>query len=163
MIERPVFYEHLNAVENLKMHLAYMQTSGNISEILHQTGLFSVRNKPVSTYSLGMKQRLGLARAMIHHPDLLVLDEPFNGMDPVAVSESIHLLKNVAEGGTAILLSSHRLWEVRQTTDRVGILSGGQICTEISKEDVLWQDVKSMEAFVVDHMRRGGDSYEELV
>ena len=81
MIERPVFYEHLNAVENLKMHLAYMQTSGNISEILHQTGLFSVRNKPVSTYSLGMKQRLGLARAMIHHPDLLVLDEPFNGMD----------------------------------------------------------------------------------
>ncbi|GLG89667.1 ABC transporter ATP-binding protein [Sellimonas catena] len=81
MIERPVFYEHLNAVENLKMHLAYMQRSGNISEILHQTGLFSVRNKPVSTYSLGMKQRLGLARAMIHHPDLLVLDEPFNGMD----------------------------------------------------------------------------------
>ena len=81
MIERPVFYEHLNAVENLKMHLAYMQTSGNISEILHQTGLFSVRNKPVSTYSLGTKQRLGLARAMIHHPDLFVLYEPFNGND----------------------------------------------------------------------------------
>lgn len=81
MIERPVFYEHLNAVENLKMHLAYMQTSGNISEILHQTGVFSVRNKPVSTYSLGTKQRLGLARAMIHHPDLFVLYEPFNGND----------------------------------------------------------------------------------
>ena len=87
MIEIPVFYEHLNAVEILSMHLALMGKKGNIPETLAMAGLENAGKKPVSRYSLGMRQRLGIARAVIHAPKLLILDEPLNGLDPVAITE----------------------------------------------------------------------------
>ena len=87
MIENPFFYGHLNGREILKMHLCYMGKQGNISEILGMVGLDGAGDKPVSQYSLGMKQRLGIARAIIHCPKLLILDEPLNGLDPIAMAE----------------------------------------------------------------------------
>jgi len=87
IIEVPVFYEHLSARENLEIHLSYMNVTGDISSALEMVGLKSTNNQPVSKYSLGMRQRLGIARALIHKPKLLILDEPINGLDPMGIRE----------------------------------------------------------------------------
>ena len=105
MIERPVFYEHLNAIEILEMHLRYMGKEASVSGMLDRVGLYHARKKPVSSYSLGMKQRSGICESLIHRPELLVLDEPLNGMDPVVAAEMIQMLKEAAQNGAAILLS----------------------------------------------------------
>ncbi len=81
MIEVPVFYESLSARENLALHLAYMGAEGKIDSILREVGLGAVGEKPVMAFSVGMRQRLAIARAMIHRPELLILDEPLNGME----------------------------------------------------------------------------------
>ena len=104
VIENPTFYEHLNARELLSMHLCYMQKKADISEILHLVGLENADKKTISEYSLGMKQRLNLARAIIHHPKLLILDEPLNGLDPIAISEMRGLMKKLTNEGISILL-----------------------------------------------------------
>ncbi|MDE7287854.1 MAG: ATP-binding cassette domain-containing protein, partial [Lachnospiraceae bacterium] len=127
MIENPVFYEHLCADEILSMHLSYMQKKGDIAQALRLAGLERAGKRPVSQYSLGMRQRLGIARAIIHHPKLLILDEPLNGLDPVAIMEMRELLRKLAKGGMSILLSSHIIGEIRQSADRIGILSEGCI------------------------------------
>ncbi|MDE7318501.1 MAG: ATP-binding cassette domain-containing protein [Lachnospiraceae bacterium] len=132
VIEHPAFYEHLNAEQILSMHLMYMQKEGNIPETLRLVGLEQAGQKPVFQYSLGMKQRLGLARAIVHRPRLLVLDEPLNGLDPVAVSEMCALLNRLAHDGVSILLSSHITGELRHTAHRIGILFGGCIRQEFS-------------------------------
>ena len=88
LIETPIFYEHLSATENLKIHLAYMgKEDGDIADILSKVGLNDTGVQPVSTFSLGMRQRLAIARAIIHKPKLLVLDEPINGLDPMGIRE----------------------------------------------------------------------------
>ncbi|MBD5514645.1 MAG: ATP-binding cassette domain-containing protein [Lachnospiraceae bacterium] len=133
VIENPTFYEHLNAGELLSMHLSYMQKKADISEALHLVGLENADKKRISEYSLGMKQRLGLARAIIHHPKLLILDEPLNGLDPIAITEMRGLMRKLANEGMSILLSSHIIGEVRHTADRIGILSDGYIKQELSR------------------------------
>lgn len=87
IIEVPVFYDHLSARENLEIHLSYMGTSGDIESTLELVGLKASNNQPVSKFSLGMRQRLGIARALIHEPELLILDEPINGLDPMGIRE----------------------------------------------------------------------------
>ena len=95
LIESPVFFEQMSAEENLKIHLAYMGVSGlNISSILAHVGLDNIGNLPVSKFSLGMKQRLAIARSIIHEPELLLLDEPINGLDPVGIKEIRDLFGN---------------------------------------------------------------------
>ena len=131
VIENPVFYEHLNAKELLSMHLRYMQKKADIPEILQLVGLERVDEKPISEYSLGMKQRLGLARAIIHRPKLLILDEPLNGLDPVAIAQMRGLMKKLTNEGMSILLSSHIIGEIKHTADRIGVLSGGCIIQEL--------------------------------
>ena len=133
VIENPTFYEHLNAGELLSMHLSYMQKKADISEALHLVGLENADKKRISEYSLGMKQRLGLARAIIHHPKLLILDEPLNGLDPIAITEMRELMRKLTNEGMSILLSSHIIEEVRHTADRIGILSDGYIKQELSR------------------------------
>ena len=133
LIENPTFYGHLNAREALSMHLSYMQKKADISKALHLVGLETADKKQISEYSLGMKQRLGLARAIIHHPKLLILDEPLNGLDPIAIVQMRGLMRKLANEGISILFSSHIIEEVRHTADRVGILSDGFIKQELSR------------------------------
>ena len=111
LIETPVFYEHLSATENLKIHLAYMGKEGeDIADILSKVGLDDTGIQPVSTFSLGMRQRLAIARAIVHKPKLLILDEPINGLDPMGIREMRDLFFNLAKAdGMTLLISSHIL------------------------------------------------------
>lgn len=127
MIEAPVFYEHLTAYENLEIHLAYMGKNANIAELLNIVGLSSVDKKPLSKFSMGMKQRLGIARAISHTPDILLLDEPINGLDPVAIKDIRELFLKLKEQGITILLSSHILGEMLQTAESLVVISNGTL------------------------------------
>lgn len=132
LIESPTFYEHLSAQKNLELHLAYMETEGiGIDKALHMVGLQNISSKPVSTFSLGMRQRLGIARAIIHQPKLLILDEPINGLDPIGIKQMRELfLKLVKENEMTILLSSHILSEIEHIADTIGVMSEGKIIHE---------------------------------
>lgn len=155
MIETPTFYEHLSAAENLEIHLSYMQKQADISKALEKVGLPLGENKPVSQYSLGMRQRLGIARAIIHKPRLLILDEPLNGLDPVAISEMRELLRRIASEGVTVLLSSHIISDVVSVSDRIGVITDGHISSEFSiREKTLELDRESeLEKYIVDLMR----------
>lgn len=132
LIEVPIFYDHLTAVSNLEIHLAYMKTKGmGIAEALKLVGLDPANKHPVSRYSLGMRQRLGIARAIVHKPNLLILDEPINGLDPMGIREMRELfLSLVADRGMTILLSSHILSEIEHTADTIGVIANGEIVEE---------------------------------
>ncbi|MCI8668665.1 MAG: ATP-binding cassette domain-containing protein [Lachnospiraceae bacterium] len=156
MIEIPVFYEHLTAFEILSMHLALMGKKGNITETLVLVGLENVGKKSVSAYSLGMRQRLGIARAIIHSPKLLILDEPLNGLDPVAITEMREVMRKLTARGMSILLSSHMVGEIRHTADRIGILSGGYIKQEFSVAEQEAESDEKFEDYVINYMRRDG-------
>lgn len=123
-------------------------------------GLEEVDKKPISKYSLGMKQRLGIGRAIIHNPKLLILDEPLNGLDPVGISEVRTLFKSLTREGMSILLSSHILEEVRQTSDRIGILSDGSVKEEFSTSQKAAEWGADFERYVIKLMRR--NSYESV-
>lgn len=155
MIETPAFYEHLSAAENLEIHLSYMQNQADISMALEKVGLPHGENKPVSQYSLGMRQRLGIARAIIHKPRLLIFDEPLNGLDPVAISEMRELLRQLASEGVTVLLSSHIISDVVSVSDRIGVITGGHISSEFSvREKTLELGRESdLEKYIVDLMR----------
>ncbi len=154
MIEVPFFYEHLSARENLEMHLSYMKKEGDISQTLRLVGLEESNPKPVAQYSLGMRQRLGLARAVIHKPKLLILDEPLNGLDPIGIAEMREFLHRLAHNGMTILLSSHILEETSHTADRIGILAGGCIAHEFSVKEVMSEQGNNFENYIINIMRR---------
>lgn len=135
------------------MHLSYMKKKANIAEVLRLVGLENVNQKPIAKYSLGMKQRLGLARAIIHQPKLLILDEPLNGLDPIAITEMRELMKKLTGNGMSILLSSHIIEEIKHTADRVGILSGGYIKQEFSVAEKVSEYGEKFEDYVIGIMR----------
>ena len=143
LVEGPAAYGHLSGRANLALLDAMVRTTGRaargrrIEEVLEQVGLAGVR-RPVRTYSLGMRQRLGLAAALFRKPRLLVLDEPTNGLDPQGIVEIRELLFALHSGGTTILLSSHLLAEVEQLCTRVGVLDRGRM--------VLQDDLGSLQA-----------------
>lgn len=155
LIEAPVFYEHLSAKENLQIHLGYMGCDGDIEKTLELVGLGGVRNKPVGRFSMGMKQRLGIARAMLHSPNLFLLDEPVNGLDPMGIQEIRQTLEQLARQGKTILISSHILSEMEQLAHRVGILAGGKIAEEFSVDDKKKLHGEKFEDYVIGIMRRG--------
>ncbi|MDE7326712.1 MAG: ATP-binding cassette domain-containing protein [Lachnospiraceae bacterium] len=154
MIEVPVFYGHLNAEEILSMHLTLMGAKANIADTLKLVGLLGVGGKPVEKYSLGMRQRLGLARAIIHAPRLLILDEPLNGLDPLGIAQMRELLRELTAKGMSILLSSHIIGEIRHTADRIGILSGGEIVKEFSVREKAEECGEGFEDYVISIMGR---------
>ena len=128
-IESPSLYAHLSAVENLTV---WQKVFGcpvrRLGEVLHQVGLSGTGNKAVGQFSLGMKQRLGLAVALLHQPELLILDEPTNGLDPHGILEMRDLLIRLnRDHGTTILVSSHLLSEVERLVTHVGIISRGTL------------------------------------
>ncbi len=152
MIETPVFYEHLTAYENLEIHLAYMGKSVSIKELLNTVGLIGVDQKPVSKFSVGMKQRLGIARAISHTPDILLLDEPINGLDPVAIKDMRELFIRLKEKGTTIILSSHILSEILQTAESIVVISNGGLEHLGKIEDLQKQYGSKIEKYLIERM-----------
>lgn len=155
LIEIPVFYEHLTAKENLNLHLEYMGVQGDVEGILETVGLEGISSKPVSAFSLGMRQRLAIARALLHKPDILILDEPFNGLDPVAADEMKSVLVQSARNGMTILISSHILGDIAQMADRVGILAGGKIQKEFDMAKYREKGTGEFEKEVLQIMKGG--------
>ncbi|MBS1732405.1 MAG: ABC transporter ATP-binding protein [Bacteroidetes bacterium] len=129
MIESPSIYSHLTATENLAIYRELYQCSGQrIGEVLSLVGLSETGKKKAGQFSLGMKQRLGLAIALLHQPALLVLDEPTNGLDPNGIIEIRDLLKKLnEEQGISIIISSHLLSEIEKLVTHVGIISKGKM------------------------------------
>ena len=136
LIDYPAFYEHLSGYDNLKIVCIIRKLDvKRINEVLEQVGLSSARNIKMKKYSLGMKQRLAIALALISNPELLVLDEPVNGLDPNGMLEMRELLiKLNRENGVTILISSHLLQEIDKMVTHLGIISNGEIKFEGSKE-----------------------------
>ena len=156
LIETPIFYEHLSAVENLRLHLAYMEKEADPLPVLEQVGLGDVGCQPVSEFSLGMRQRLGIARALVHQPEVLMLDEPINGLDPVGIRELRVLFLHLAkEKGITILFSSHILSEVEQMADYVGIMAEGKMIQEAAMEDLRRRHPAGMESYLLSVMQGG--------
>jgi ABC-2 type transport system ATP-binding protein len=128
MVETPAFHDFMTARENLHISAAYGGIApGSIDDVLALVGLTDRGDERVSGYSLGMRQRLGLARAMLGAPRLLILDEPTNGMDPRGIGDVRDLIQKKKAEGVAVLMSSHLLAEVTQVCDTVGILSEGRL------------------------------------
>jgi len=128
LIERPNFYPYLSAWDNLKIVCLIKEIpTAAIDEKLQLVGLFDRRNDAFKTYSLGMKQRLAIASALLNNPDLLILDEPTNGLDPEGIRHIRDLIPQIASQGTTILLASHLLDEVEKTCSRVLILKEGHL------------------------------------
>lgn len=126
IIERPNFYPFMTALQNLQLICKIKQCSdATLQEKLELVGLWERRNSKFSTYSLGMKQRLAIAAALINNPELLILDEPTNGLDPEGIHQISGLIKKIAAQGTTILLASHLLDEVEKVCSHVIILKNG--------------------------------------
>lgn len=146
IIETPGFYPQLNAHENLKIFskLRGDYNPENIEKVLKLVNL-SDEKKPFRNYSLGMKQRLGLAAALVHEPELLILDEPINGLDPAGIVEIRDMLLDITSKlGITVLISSHILSEIELLADEIGIISQGKLIKELTKEELGEQSTKSV-------------------
>jgi ABC-2 type transport system ATP-binding protein len=138
LVEGPAFYGHLSGQANLAIFDASgpagsrRTRSARIHEMLDTVGLSEVGRRPVKAYSLGMRQRLGLAAALMRAPELLILDEPTNGLDPQGIHEIRRLLLELNRLGTTIFLSSHLLAEVEQLCTRVGVIDRGRLVVQDS-------------------------------
>ena len=131
IIENPAIYPNLTAYENLKVLTTLLSIDENkINEVLKTVSLTNTGNKLAREFSLGMKQRLGIAMALINNPKLLILDEPTNGLDPVGIAELRDLIKSFTNDGITVLISSHILSEIDQVADKVGILVNGKLAYE---------------------------------
>ena len=153
LIETPAIYMNLSAFDNLKTRaLLYDISDERINEVLNLIGLSNTEKKKAGSFSLGMKQRLGLGMAIITSPDLLILDEPTNGLDPDGIKELLNLMISLKKSGMTILLSSHQLYEVSKVADKVVILHDGQIFYDGS--NVQSDDLESLFIRIV----HGGDA-----
>ena len=126
IIERPNFYPYMTAVQNLELVCKIKEISKNhIDEKLKQVHLYERRDSKFKTFSLGMKQRLAIASALLNNPEILILDEPTNGLDPQGIHEIREIIKNIASTGTTILLASHLLDEVEKVCSHVVVIRNG--------------------------------------
>ncbi|WP_153730993.1 ABC transporter ATP-binding protein [Sporosarcina obsidiansis] len=130
IVENPEMYKFMSGYKNL-VHFARMQkniTKERIDEVVRQVGLEQRINEKVSTYSLGMRQRLGLAQALLHRPKFLILDEPTNGLDPAGIREFRQYLRVIAETeGVSVFVSSHMLSEIELMCDRIAVIQNGRL------------------------------------
>jgi ABC-2 type transport system ATP-binding protein len=139
LIEKPIFYGNMTAIENLELIKIQrgLSDSNYIYKVLKLVNLHSTGRKKAKDFSLGMKQRLGIAMALLSKPDLLILDEPINGLDPIGIKEIRELLiKLNKEQGTTILISSHILSELTQLVTQYGFINEGKLIQEISSNDL---------------------------
>lgn len=156
LIETPVFYDHLSARENLEIHLSYMeQDVEKIEQVLELVGLGDTGKQPVSKFSLGMKQRLAIGRAISHAPQILILDEPINGLDPMGIRQMRDLFLSLAKGGMTLLVSSHILSEVEHIADVVGVLTDGSVVQEVAISEIKKQYPNGLEDYFFQMMSGG--------
>ena len=137
LIEGPAFYPYLSARENLKVMADYARVShARVDPALDEVDLLDRAKDKYGSYSMGMKQRLGVAAALLKEPELMILDEPSNGLDPQGVVEIRTLLRRLGSGNRTVILSSHLMSEIEQTCDRVGILRHGRMIAEGTVDEV---------------------------
>jgi len=158
ILETPCFFPYLTAVQNLRI-TAHIKKCGteNIDNILKQVGLFERRNDKFKTYSLGMKQRLSIASALLSNPPVLILDEPTNGLDPEGIAEVRELIKDVAASGKTIIMASHLLDEVQKVCSHFCVLKHGrklhegavsETMGEINQIEVAANDMNKLESVI---------------
>lgn len=151
IIETPVFYLNLTARQNLELHCDYMgiDYKANIEKCLQMAEMLDTGNKKVKNFSLGMKQRLAIARAILTDPEILILDEPINGLDPKGISDMRELLIKInKERGTTILISSHVLSEMEKIANTIGIINNGIILEEVSMSDITAKNINLEEYYL---------------
>ncbi|PGZ93942.1 bacitracin ABC transporter ATP-binding protein [Bacillus pseudomycoides] len=153
IIEYPIFFNHLTAIENLKLHCEYLGFYDDkaLREALDLVHLKGIEKKQVKNFSLGMKQRLGIARAIITKPELIVLDEPTNGLDPIGIKDVRDLILMLnKDHGITFLLSSHILDEMEQVVDRIGVINNGKLLNEVTLADIRKQRTDYIELVTSD-------------
>lgn len=154
IIEYPIFYEKLSARRNLELHCEYMgyYNKDAIRESLQLVNLVNVEDKPVKEFSLGMKQRLGIARAVMTKPELLILDEPVNGLDPIGMHELRDLFVKLSrQYGITLLVSSHNLAEIEHIADTIGVIRKGKLIKEASMDEIRSAHTNHLELVVQDY------------
>ena len=159
LIESPSYYGHLTAKENLRIQQILLNVPPiNIDEVLKIVRLDRQQNKKVSAYSLGMKQRLGLASALLSFPELLILDEPTNGLDPAGIQEMRELILSLPKKfDMTVLVSSHLLSEIDQIVDEVGILADGKMRFQGTLRELhQLNQQKNLEEIFLDLTGKGG-------
>ena len=153
IIETPIFYENCTAKEILEIHAQYMGKNITELDIINTLRMVGLKNttKKVKEFSLGMRQRLGLARAFLTKPRLLILDEPINGLDPVGIQEIRNLLQLLSkEHGITILISSHILSEISQIADKIGVIKNGSMIQQVYMEELMKENI-DLEEFFMSH------------
>lgn len=156
LIEQPPIYDNLSARENLKVRALLLGVDDNrISEVLQTVSLTNTGRKKAGEFSLGMKQRLGIAMALLGNPKLLILDEPTNGLDPIGIEGLRELIRSFPKQGMTVILSSHILSEVQLVADAVGIISEGILGYEGPLEQD--QDLEELFMQVVRENRKAGE------
>jgi ABC-type multidrug transport system ATPase subunit len=137
LIESPSFYPFLSGRDNLRVLARYSNApEARIAAVLDEVDLAGRAGDKFGTYSLGMKQRLGIASALLKDPELLILDEPTNGMDPAGMAEMRGFIRDLGQGRRTVLLSSHLMTEVEHVADRVGVISKGELVREGTVEEL---------------------------
>ncbi len=155
MIEGPGFYPYLSGRENLRVVADYTATDQKrVDEVLDEVDLLSRAHRKFGTYSMGMKQRIGVAAALLKDPELIVLDEPTNGLDPQGMAEMRKLVRDLVSDNRTVLLSSHLLGEVEHICDRVGVIRAGRLVKEASVEDLLGAQGVLVQAEPIDDAAR---------
>ncbi len=155
MIEAPAFYPFLSGRDNLRVLAGHAGVpASRIEPALAEVDLAARADDRFGTYSQGMKQRLGVAAALLKEPDLLILDEPTNGLDPAGMAEMRSLIRGLGRGRRTVLLSSHLLGEVEQICDRVGVIRGGRLVAEGTVEELRGRDTLRVRAEPLDDARR---------
>ncbi len=158
IIETATTYPYLTARENLKLSARFYGGADEkrIDEVLQITGIIKYKNEKSSNFSLGMKQRLGIAAAILHRPKLLILDEPLNGLDVEGMVEMRNLIKNLAATeNTTFFISSHLIHDVELTCDRIGIIFDGKLLSVDSRENIL-KSYASLESYFMSEVDRYG-------
>ena len=137
MVESPAFYPYLSGRDNLRVMARYSGVApSRVEEVLQQVELSGRAGDKFKKYSLGMKQRLGVAAALLKDPELLILDEPANGLDPKGMADMRAIIRKVRGKGKTVLLSSHLLGEVEQICDRIGVILKGKLVVERTMEEL---------------------------
>jgi ABC-2 type transport system ATP-binding protein len=155
LIEDPGLYPYLSGRDNLRVFARYAGVSaGRVEQVLDVVELTARAEDRTSGYSLGMKQRLGVAVALLKDPALLILDEPTNGLDPAGVADMRTLLRRLSEQGRTVMLSSHLLAEVQQICDRVGVLFDGRLVHEGTVSELVGSGVVRVQAEPAEHAQR---------